>query len=247
MLREGTLHIVWTNRRLDEMPVYRLGFADNTSPGGAMSSRDIKGELLLRTLLSDIGLTTPVIDSIFVNLRAEGSISILGVRMWDDKLVKLGIGVEGTRTGKDKVESAIRELKQQGHAVEPIIRENGTMWFQVDRHVLVAWKEMVGLADRYYSFDQLLSLYKSMIPVRFTVFFEPDGPVLSYSVAAPYTSASFSNKNGAKFESVDALRRALTEIELPADEIVDKPESTKVYTLRGSQILYLNLSPPPFS
>ena len=240
MNREGTLHIVWLNRGQAGLPQYNIGFTDYVSSGGAMKMRQINGEQELRIFLADIDVDQRIIQSTFENLRVEGSTSVLRVVLPDETLVNLGLK-EPFRTGKDKVEGAISALKRQGHSVQPVIRDDGTMWFEVDRQVLVAWKEMQDLGDGLYSYEGLLQIYKAVLPVRFTVFLEPSGPVLAYSPAGAYESASFSSKAGTRYESVESLIKALNKAGLPGKEIVEMRVPAKVYTLTGAQLLHLNL------
>jgi hypothetical protein len=161
----------------------------------------------------------------------------------DDMLVILGLK-DAPRGGKAKVEAAINSLRQQGHLVEPVIREDGTMWIQVDRNVLVAWKEMEGLGDGLYSYDALLQVYKAQLPVHFTVFSDVGGVILSYAVAMPYASVGFSSKAGARFPSLAALVSTLNKAGLPGEEIASMKNPTKVYTVSGATLLALNLTVP---
>jgi hypothetical protein len=62
---------------------------------------------------------------------------------------------------KEKVEAAIQMLKAQGHTVETQVRgEKGTFWFEVDRRMLVSWKEMQNLSDGVYSLAELEEIFK---------------------------------------------------------------------------------------
>jgi hypothetical protein len=243
MNREGTLHIVWLNRGHSYPAQYSVGFTDYVSSGGAMKTRQIMGDEDLTSLLTRIGLDPRVQHATFENLHAEGSTSILRVVLSDDALVSLGLK-EHVRTGKEKVEAAISMLRNQGHTAQPVVREDGTMWVEVDRGVLVAWKEMQDLADGVYSYEALLQIYGTMLPLRFTVFFDPGGPILAYSVAGPYMSATFASKAGAQFPNTAELIKALNRAGLPGEEIASMKNATRVYTLSGAQLLHLNLKVP---
>jgi hypothetical protein len=62
---------------------------------------------------------------------------------------------------KEKVEAAIRMLREQGHIVQTQIRgEKGTLWFEIDGRMLVSWEEMQDLADSVYSLSELEDLFK---------------------------------------------------------------------------------------
>lgn len=243
MNREGTLHIVWLNRGQPVLPQYSVGFTDYASSGGAMKTRLINGQIELRNFLTGMGVGQGIVNATFENLSAEGATSVLRVVLSDDTLVSLGLK-DRFLSGKEKVESAISLLQKQGHKVQPIVREDGTMWFEVDRQILVAWKQMQDLGDGVLSFEGLLHIYKLVIPVRFTVFFEPAGPILSYSVATPYVPTTFVSKTGAQYPNKESLVRTLDKIGLPGKEIAEMNYPTKVYTLTGSQLLFLNLPPP---
>lgn len=243
MNREGTLHIVWLNRGLSEPPQYSVGFIDYASSGGAVKMRRLIGDDELRNFFVSAGLNQRIVQPTIENLKNEGTTSVLRVILPDDMLATLGLK-DLPRGGKAKIESAINILRQQGHAVEPVIREDGTMWFHVDRHVLIAWKEMEGLGDGLYSYDALLQVYKAVLPVHFTVFSDVGGVILSYSVAVPYTSTSFASKAGAKFPDLTALVSALNKYGLPGEQIASMKSPDKVYTISGATLLALNLTFP---
>jgi hypothetical protein len=241
--REGTLHIVWINRGQHVPPQYHVGFADYSSSGGAMKMKPINGEAEMRNFLTLIGMNQRIIQSTFDNLALEGSTSIMRVMLPDEVLVSVGLK-ERFLTGKDKVEAAITLLRKQGHQVEPVIVADGTMWFQVDREVLVAWKQMQDLGEGVYSFEGLLQIYKALIPVRFSVFVEPTGPILAFAVAEPYMSTTFASKAGTRYQSSQLLIATLDKVGLPGKEIVEMKNPAKVYTLTGAQLLFLNLVVP---
>jgi len=226
-----------------------VGFADYATPGGAMKTRLIDGEQALRNFFTSIGINERTAMSVFRDLRAESEASVLRVILPEHTLIELGLQ-EPPRTGKEKVEAAIRMLRQQGHSVQAVVREDGTMWFEIDRHALTAWQDMVNLADGLYTFEQLLELYRSrergdqeLLAVRFTVFKQETGPILAYSVAGPFSSATFASKAGARFDDINKLIDALNRIGLPGKEISGFTD--KVYSVTRAQLTQLGLKPPP--
>lgn len=60
--------------------------------------------------------------------------------------------------GKEKIDIAITNLRDQGHTVDPRIHTDGKMWFEIDRRMLASWQEMQALADGM-SLAQLETLY----------------------------------------------------------------------------------------
>jgi hypothetical protein len=58
---------------------------------------------------------------------------------------------------EDDVNSAVRMLHTQGHAVRPFVRY-GILWFEIDGNVLATRQELLELADGVYSFTELLEL-----------------------------------------------------------------------------------------
>jgi predicted ATPase len=60
--------------------------------------------------------------------------------------------------GKEKIDIAILNLRDQGHTVEPRIHTDGKMWFEIDRRMLASWQEMQDLADGL-SLTELEALY----------------------------------------------------------------------------------------
>jgi len=248
MNREGTLHIVLTNPR-EPIPRYQVGFADYATSGGAMKTRQLDGEQALRNFFTSIGINERNAMSVFQDLRTEGEASIMRVILPEHTLAELGLE-EPPRTGKDKIEKAIRMLRQQGHAVEAVVRQDGTMWFQIDNHVLTAWQDMLNLADGFYTFEQLLEMYRSRAPggqeslaVRFTVFKEGAGPVLAYAIAGPFIPATFASRAGARYDDTKSLIDALNRVGLPGKEISGFTD--KVYIVTRAQLSQLGLKPPP--
>lgn len=62
---------------------------------------------------------------------------------------------------KDKIDVGIEMLRAQGHTVQAQVRgQQGRMWFEVDRRMLVSWEEMQQLADGVYSLAELEELFK---------------------------------------------------------------------------------------
>jgi hypothetical protein len=248
--REGTLHIVVMNPG-KRVPRYSVGFADYSSASGAMKTVAVDGEQGLRDFFTRTGINQRIAMSVFENLRTEGEASVLRVILSDDMLLDLGLKESG-RSGKERVEAAIRALKKQGHVVQAVVRHDGTMWFEIDRGILTSWQEMLNLADGVYSFDGLIAMYrrrqeleKQTFSVRFTVFRETAGPVLAYSLSAPFVSASFSSRGGAHYPDMEKLIGALNAIGLPGKRVVG--EVGTVYTVTGAQLSQLGLQLPEAS
>jgi hypothetical protein len=149
--REGTLHIVQLSRAsaLPTFDTYHVGFADYASTGGAMKMKEIVGERALRDFLSSIGIQPNVVESALTGLRNERTASILSVALPEEMLLQMGL--QGEKRGKEIIELAIRMLKGQGHNVQPIVRDDGTMWFEVDGRMLLSWQHMQDLANGKYS------------------------------------------------------------------------------------------------
>lgn len=62
---------------------------------------------------------------------------------------------------KQRVDAAVRKLKEGGHTVQMQIRgERGTQWFEVDGRMLVSWEEMQGLGLGSYSLVELEEEFK---------------------------------------------------------------------------------------
>lgn len=204
----------------------------------------------LSDFLLSIGIDQRISRSVFEGLRTDGQTSVLRVVLPDQMLRQLGL--QGPpRNAKEKVEAAIDMLKQQGHSVQAVIRDNGTMWFEIDRKMLTSWDEMINVADGVYTLEVLIELYKvrqaqekKAFAVRFTVFFEPGGPILAYSLAGPFVPATFTNQAGAKYPDVAALIRTLDKKGLPGNDIVSSRVPTKTFTVTGAQLLELGLKLP---
>jgi hypothetical protein len=58
---------------------------------------------------------------------------------------------------EDDVNSAVRMLHRQGHAVRPYIRY-GVLWFEIDGNMLATRQELLELADGVYSLTELQEL-----------------------------------------------------------------------------------------
>jgi len=82
-----------------------------------------------------------------------------------------------------------------------------------------------------------------VFPVRFTVFREPQGPVLAFCPAFPFSSATFASKAGVRFMSDSSLRKALEDAGLPANEITSGFGSLKVYNVNRAQLSALGFKP----
>jgi hypothetical protein len=78
--------------------------------------------------------------------------------------------------------------------------------------------------------------------VRFTVFAEPQGPILDYCVAGPFTSAAFASKHGVRYESTEQLVEALDCTGLPSKEICSFTD--KIYSVTGPQLRVLGFGMP---
>jgi hypothetical protein len=59
---------------------------------------------------------------------------------------------------QDDVNSAVRMLHTQGHAVRPYIR-CGVLWFEIDGNMLATRQELLELADGVYSLTELRGLF----------------------------------------------------------------------------------------
>lgn len=61
---------------------------------------------------------------------------------------------------EEKIDAGIRMLKAQGHIVQPQVRGEGRMWFEVDRRMLVSREQIHDLAEGVYSLAGLEELFK---------------------------------------------------------------------------------------
>ena len=77
------------------------------------------------------------------------------------------------------------------------------------------------------------------LSVRFTVFREPQGPVLAYCIDGSFT---FSSKAGARFESIEQFVQALNCVGLPGYEICSLTH--RVYSVTRPQLRILYLPKP---
>jgi hypothetical protein len=91
--RQGTIHIVQVSKAtpLPTMDRYQVGFADYSSPGGAMKTKEIVGEHALRDFFTSIGVKPMVAESAIRGLRSEGSASVLSVVLPEEMLIRLGL------------------------------------------------------------------------------------------------------------------------------------------------------------
>jgi len=207
-----------------------------------MKTITVDGEEGLGDFLLGIGINQRIVNSVFENVRNEGQTSILNVILPSQMVRDLGLQAPA-RNAKEKIEAAIDMLKKQGHAIQAVIRENGTMWFEIDSKMLASWEEMINLADGVYTLETLTQIYKvrqrregQVIPVRFTVFFEAGGPILAYASAGPFESATFASKAGTKYPDVNSLIHALDKVGLPGLEIVQMRRPTKIYMVTGERL-----------
>ena len=60
---------------------------------------------------------------------------------------------------EEDLNTTIKMLQGQGHTVRPYIRF-GTLWFEIDGNMLATRQEMLELADRVYSLQELAELFK---------------------------------------------------------------------------------------
>ena len=81
-------------------------------------------------------------------------------------------------------------------------------------------------------------------PVRFTVFREPSGPVLAFSSAIPFASATFSSKAGVRFLSETSLIKALDDVGLPGFQIVNGVSMLTTYYVNRAQLSALGFKTP---
>ena len=93
MNREGTLHIVQVSKPspLPTVAKYQVGFADYSSPGGAMMMKELVGEHELRNFFTSIGVKPMVAESAMRGLQSDGSASLLNVSLPEDMLIRLGL------------------------------------------------------------------------------------------------------------------------------------------------------------
>jgi hypothetical protein len=95
--------------------------------------------------------------------------------------------------------------------------------------------------------EMLISLgladHPQFVPVRFTVFREPSGPRLAYSVAGPFTPATFSSKAGVPFPDMASLIRALDNAGLPGKAIA-AGQAGRTYTISSAQLSQLGFRAP---
>lgn len=81
--------------------------------------------------------------------------------------------------------------------------------------------------------------------VRFSIFNEPNGPVLAYCLASPFMPATFSSKAGVRYPSNDALAKALDDAGLPGRRIVSGGgQSDETFTVSGAQLAQLGFRSP---
>ena len=59
---------------------------------------------------------------------------------------------------KEKIETAIRILREQGHIVE-IQPDRGKTWFEIDHRMRASAEEMQNLADGFYSLPELEEIF----------------------------------------------------------------------------------------
>jgi hypothetical protein len=91
--REGTLHVVQIAKAAPKLnfPRYQVGFADYSSPGGAMKMKEIIGEHGLKDFFTSIGVQPMMAESVLRGLETEGSASVLSVILPEEMLIRLGL------------------------------------------------------------------------------------------------------------------------------------------------------------
>jgi hypothetical protein len=76
------------------------------------------------------------------------------------------------------------------------------------------------------------------LEVRFTVFYEAQGPILSYCIAP---ASSFASKAGVCFASTERLVEALNAVGLPGNEISTFSDKTYAASIEQMQTLGFKL------
>ncbi|HEV2991111.1 MAG TPA: hypothetical protein VG759_21915 [Candidatus Angelobacter sp.] len=112
--------------------------------------------------------------------------------------------------------------------------------------------EMLDLASRLGEHIELpgdtrewarILLRGSTFPVRFMVFYEIQGPVLTYCLAGSFMPATFSNKNGASFENAGQLVDVLNSVGLPGKKIARLGGNPEIFLVTAAQLRLLRLRP----
>jgi hypothetical protein len=90
--REGTLHIVWTNRGQLGEPRYSVVFADSALSQGAMKLKEIVGEEPLRNYLATkVIMRAAALNLALHSLKTEGNAAIFHTILSDEELLSLGL------------------------------------------------------------------------------------------------------------------------------------------------------------
>jgi hypothetical protein len=91
----------------------------------------------------------------------------------------------------------------------------------------------------------LHGLNETTFSIRFTVFYEAQGPVLACCLAGPFIPATFSSKVGTRYESAEHLMNALDSVGLPGKKIAGlRRVFHDVYLVTGAQLRLLHLRAP---
>ena len=106
-------------------------------------------------------------------------------------------------------------------------------------HDIALGKYSLGALEEEFKRQQ--ARQQQTFSVRFTVFNQVDGPVLSYAIAGPFVAATFSS-HGPKFQDTADLIDSLDRVGLPGREIAGL--SDRVYTVTGAQLHSLGLKLP---
>jgi hypothetical protein len=92
MRREGTLRIVWINRREKGEPRYNIGFSDYASRQAAAIHKEIVGEQALKDYLIDrVKVHSDSVHVALKSLETEGDTSIFHTTLTDEELVALDL------------------------------------------------------------------------------------------------------------------------------------------------------------
>ena len=139
---------------------------------------------------------------------------------------------------KQRAEAKLAELSKKGERAKQKALWLALYHVESDaRHC--AWEILVGSARR--GIQATASTSTADFSVRFTVFNQVDGPVLSYAIAGPFVAATFSSY-GPKFQDTADLIDSLDRVGLPGREIAGL--SDRVYTVTGAQLHSLGLKLP---
>jgi hypothetical protein len=66
-----------------------------------------------------------------------------------------------------KVEVAFHMLLKQGHNVQAVVQNNGTVWFEIDGNLWVSRDQMSEFADGLHTLEELRDLHNERTQVVF--------------------------------------------------------------------------------